>query len=285
MLSLLLIAAIVLSHPISPLFLGIYLFAVLLVTMVFRENLLKHAMDFFSRITLISKSKISSDTKNILRFTVLLLFLCSFWFFWTIYQASPNYEGVQAPISKVLDLSFLRNLDIALQWTTGGQGFLYPQISQLSLFIYAIFLISILAVFFASLFKFFRYRGPVGQSTTLLILTLTAIGSGVMSYLLFSSSGERFLLGRGLIFFLLMGSICISAYLVEPNAKKTRIKTTVASMFILFLVCSFPLIAYSKEASILTPSVGGLVFLSENIDLSERTLSMTNDRQLLHTLI
>jgi hypothetical protein len=103
-----------------------------------------------------------------------------------------------------------------------------------------------------------------------------------MSYLLFSSSGERFLLGRGLIFFLLMGSICLATYILGTNLKLQKIKTAFAFTLILLLFFTFPIISYSKEAyNTFTPSAdAGLNFLASEIDLSKKTLSMTNDQQL-----
>jgi hypothetical protein len=49
-----------------------------------------------------------------------------------------------------------------------------------------------------------------------------------------------------------------------------------------FLVCTFPFISYSKEAyNTFTPSAGaGLSFLSTNINLEDKTLSMGYDQQL-----
>ena len=282
--SLLLIVAVTLTHPISPIFLGIYLSVALLVSLLSRVNSVKlYTGSFFANLFLNIKPKVSPIRRKAFRLTILLLFLCALWFYWTIYQASPNYVGVEAPVSNVLDLTFLTNLMHVFEWTASGQGFIYPQISQLSLFVYAIFLVSTITIFMVNLFNFLRRRGRVEQSIpTLLTLTLTAIGSGVMSYLLFSSSGERFLLGRGLIFFLLMGSICIATYLTGTTIKKSNLKTAIAFIFVIFLVCTFPIISYSKEAyNTFTPSAeSGLIFLSQNIDLSQKTLSMTGDQQL-----
>ncbi|MCL5877799.1 MAG: hypothetical protein M1540_08320 [Candidatus Bathyarchaeota archaeon] len=277
-LSLLLIVALVLTHPISPLFLGIYLSAAVIVNLFYR----KHPAEQVYAVPYINKLSATSPRRNVLRLTLLLLVLGAFWFYWTLYQASPNYLGVQATVSKVFDLTFLTNVASAVQWTAGGQGFLYPQVSQLSLFIYAIFLVSVIAIFAFSFVDFLRHKKHAGQSTSLLLtLTLTAIGSGIMSYLLFASSGERFLLGRGLIVFLLMGAVCVASYFAG-SGKSGLIKTTVAFVLVAFLVCTFPVIAYSKEAyNTFTPSAeSGLVFLSENIDLSQETLSMTSDQQL-----
>jgi hypothetical protein len=277
-LSLLLIAALVLTHPISPLFLGIYLAAAVIANFFYR----KHPTEQDFTVPFINKLSASSPSRNVLRLTLLLLALGALWFYWTLYQASPNYLGVQTTVSKVLDFTFLSNIAGAVEWTTGGQEFLYPQVSQLSLFIYAIFLVSVIAILGVYVVDFLRHKKQFAQSTPMLLtLTLTALGSGVMSYLLFASSGERFLLGRGLVVFILMGSICLALYL-SNSVKIRRLKTVFAFSFIAFLVFTFPIIAYSKEAyNTFTPSAeSGLVFLSGNLNLSEVSVSMTSDQQL-----
>ena len=283
-LSLVLIIAITLTHPISPIFLAIYLFSVIIVNLFYGKNSMM--LRSFGLFTDYFKGKTFENhgfNRKIFRAPLMLVFLGAAWWFWTVYEAAPNYAGVDVPISRVLDLSFLTNFLNALEWTTGGQGFIYPRISQLSLGIYGVFLICIVIIFLTSLIKFVKYRkNQIDKKVpTLLTLTLTAFASGVMSYLLFSSSGERFLLGRGLIFFLLMGSICMATYVVG-NVKWPKIKTAIAFTFILLLFFTFPIISYSKEAyNTFTPSAdAGLNFLANKIDLSEKTLSMTNDQQL-----
>jgi hypothetical protein len=79
-----------------------------------------------------------------------------------------------------------------------------------------------------------------------------------------------------------MGSICIATYISANNIKRSKIKIAVAFAFVLFLVFTFPVISYSKEAyNTFTPSAdAGLKFLTNKIDLSNKTLSMTSDQQL-----
>ena len=283
--SLLIILAATLTHPISPIFLGIYLICVLIVNFLFGKNsMMLHSFGVSLKCFFKGKDlRTYYINSRIFIVPLMFLFLVDFWLYWTIYEAAPNYIGVDVPVSKILDLSFLTNLINTVEWTTGGQGFIYPRISQLSLSIYGIFLVSIATIFLINLFKFLKNRKNVEISVPIrLTLTLTAIASGVMSYLLFSSSGERFLLGRGLIFFLLMGSICIATYIVGTNVKRPKIKIAIAFVFILFLFFTFPIISYSKEAyNTFTPSAdAGLKFLTNKIDLSHKTLSMTSDQQL-----
>jgi hypothetical protein len=265
-LNLLVIAALVLTHPVSPIFLGLYVSSVLLVSLTqVRRDFLK-----------------SKATRSFVRVNVVLLFvfLIIFWSYWTFYKVAPNYVGVKTPVANILNLNFITNLVNAVEWTAGGQGFIYPLISHLSLFIYALFMVGVLAVFVFNLFKIIKKKDTL--TTVRIELALTAILSAAMSYLLFSSSGERFLLGRGLIFFLLLGSACIATYISRDRPKRFRVQTAASFVFILFLVCTFPIIAYSKEAynTFTPPAETGLVFISTKVDLSNKTISMTSDQQL-----
>ncbi len=262
-LNLLIIVALVSTHPISPTFLGIYIFSSVIVSGLFLNR------D-------ILRNKISG---RLLKMDIFMaLFLVFFWLYWTFYKAAPNYIGLTIPISNILNLNFLNNLKSAFAWTAGGQGFIYPQISQLSLFIYALFLIMVLIMFFLSLKTLRNARGYHLVSLRL-ELALTALISAALSYLLFSASGERFLLGRGLIIFLLMGSVCVATYIQQDKSKKSKV---IALAFILFLTYSFPVISYSKEAynTFTPPAEEGLIFLSTQIDLSNKTVSMTSGQQL-----
>ncbi len=288
--SIFLIVAVILTHPISPLFLGIYLFAVLFVNLLFGKNsMMVHSANLLTSKPLKNEKfnsltfKVHHIVRRTFQIPLMLIFLVDAWWLWTIFMAAPSYIGVDASMSHVFDLSFLTNLVKGFEWTTGGQGFIYPEISQLSLLIYGIFLVTTLSILAVNLFKLRNRQKNDGKMVSLrLTLTLTAVGSGIMSYLLFSSSGERYLLGRGLIFFLLMGSICLASYIVGPDIKHVKIKISAVFLFIIFLVCTFPIVSYSKEAyNTFTPSANlGLNFLVNNIDLSKETLSMTNDQQL-----
>lgn len=277
-LNLLVIAALVVTHPISPLFLGVYLAAILGV--VFIERLLR-ALPLRSTSTTLSIKKEHQATWPYL--AILLCFLTFFWLYWTMYVAAPNYSGVEAPVKKVLSLGFIDNLANAVEWTAGDQGFIYPQISQLSLSIYAIFLVGVFIISIVNIFKIFWVKSLTGIDYLRLRLSITALGSAVISYLLFSSSGERFLLGRGLIFLLIMSSICIATYLTYPklSIRRTKILRVMSFAFLLVLVCSYPIVAYSKEAynTFTAPAQEGLEFISK-LDLANKTISMGYDQQL-----
>jgi hypothetical protein len=274
-LSFFLIIILTLTHPISPIFLALYLASILIVYFLF--NIKKRTISSFFVY------HFDTNSKNIvlIKHTVLSLsFLLAIWFYWTIFQAAPRYHGIDMPLSKFFNLNFLSNLLDTFQWTAGGQGFIYSEISQLSLIIYGIFLMSTSSILFFDFLALLIGKKRIQASPLRLRLTFTALGSVILGYLLFATSGERFLLGRGLIFFLFMGSICMATIFV--NAKFKKMKIILFLIFILFLFTTFPVISYSKEAyNTYTPSAeAGLVFLSNNIDLSKQTLSMTGDRQL-----
>ena len=272
------IAALVVTHPVSPLFLGVFLTAILGV--VFLEKILR-ALPFHSE----SKAPLTETHYHAAwpYLATLLCFLAVFWVYWTMYIAAPNYAGVEAPVEKVLNFGFVDNLANVVEWTAGGQGFIYPQISQLSLAIYGIFLICALIIFAVGAFKLFWRKLLTDLDHLRLKLSITALGSAVISYLLFSASGERFLLGRGLIFLVIMSSICIGTYITYPklSTRKTNIMQAASVALLLALVCSYPVVAYSKEAynTFTAPAREGLEFLSK-LDLANKTISMGYDQQL-----
>jgi hypothetical protein len=259
-LNIVVISALILTHPISPLFLWIYIFSALFLSVVFRT-------DRRSKITLFS----------------LLAFLSTFWFIWTYFVAAPNYNGIDSPLNRVLSLEFLNKVENTLQWTAGGQGFIFPEIGELSLYIYAIFGILIVLITGWTVTNLLKKRRQTDQATrTRLQLAIAALGSAAIGYLLFSASGERFLLGRGLLFFLLLGSVCVASYLQGVKFKQSKMWAALTILFIIVLSLSFPVVSYSKENyNTFTPdSEGALIFLTTQMDLINKTISMGYDQQL-----
>ena len=263
-LSFLSIGALVLIHPISPVMLGVFFFSVVAVNVVFRKRISNEAgSKFFG-----------------LPFLVLVV---GIWGAWTVI-ASSFFVGVRSAVSSILHFSFLSRLFTVSEFTVGGSGFIYPWIQNLSLAIYGFIFILVLSgliIRFKGLKSF--VSGKLNSLTyKRLILVFAAAIFAVMSFLLFLSSGERFLLGRGLLFFLFMGSMVIATYFVVESPRWRRTKLIVALVLVVFLVCTFPVISYSKEAyNSFTPSADeGLKFLSSEIDLSQNSLSMTSMQQL-----
>jgi hypothetical protein len=262
-----LILLLTITHPISPIVLGIYLLAAMLVAFVFRR--VANEDDYVPKTSL----------------SPMFIFLGLIWFSWTIYWARLYYPGVQVAVLNVLNLKFLSKLFLASEFTVGGQSFIFPEVSDISLAIYAIFLLLFLAPFMWNSIRILFRRGKTQltyRSYKLLTLSLAALSYAALGYMLFLSSGERFLLGRGLLFFIFMGSIVIATYLIGLRQIKSKVKTLLIFGLVAFLVCTFPLMSYSKEAyNTFTPSAGaGLNFLSSNVNLSQENLSMAMDQQL-----
>jgi hypothetical protein len=115
-----------------------------------------------------------------------------------------------------------------------------------------------------------------------IVLSFAAFMNAMMGVVLFLSSGERFLLGRGLLYFLFFGSMVFTTYFLKSGHFGSKVRKVIASSIIVILFCSFPIISYSKEAyNSFTPSAeAGLTFLSSNIDLSKNSISMGVDQQL-----
>jgi hypothetical protein len=262
-----LILLLTLSHPISPIVFGIYLLAAMLVAFVFRR--VAKEDDYVPKTSL----------------SPMFIFLGLIWFSWTVFYAMPKYFGVQIAVQNVLNLKFLSKLFLASEFTVGGQSFIFPEVSDISLAIYAIFLLLFLAPFMWNSIRIMFRRGKTPltyRSYKLLTLSLAALAYAALGYMLFLSSGERFLLGRGLLFFIFMGSIVIATYLIGLRQIKSKVKTLLIFGLVAFLVCTFPLMSYSKEAyNTFTPSAGaGLNFLSSNVNLSQESLSMAMYQQL-----
>jgi hypothetical protein len=257
-----LMVLLVLVHPISPLFLIVYLFFIVI-------------FGSFNYKT----GKLYKNSRKI-AFSLLLLLSVS-WFLWTYFEAASNYVGITAPFYRVISFEFLNSLSGSVQWTTGGQGFIFPLIGQLSLFVYAAVGLLIVLVCGPSILFFFLKKGFDYTLRIRLQLAFAALGSAAIGYLLFSSSGERFLLGRGLLFFLLFGSITIAAF-----ATNTKIKSKTLVPFlvpvVLFLAVTFPVVAYSKESyNTFTPQACEVLsFIGAKMDLTNKTISMGYDQQL-----
>jgi hypothetical protein len=265
-LSFLSIVALTVIHPISPIALGVYILAAILVGFVFRKKPIPNLA--VSNTLLIP----------------LFIFLCVVWFAWTTMYAMQNYLGVETALLNAFNLGFLRRLFSVSEFTVGGDAFIYPQIHQLGLAIYGFFLLISLPLVIDLRRVLF---GHEKAKTSVLIyrrmtLFLAAILYGVMGLLLFLSSGERFLLGRGLLFFVFMGSIASATYFTSPVRIGNKVKNILALGIIIILVCTFPVVSYSKEAyNTFTPSAGaGLSFLAAKANLSGRSLSMGGSQQL-----
>jgi hypothetical protein len=256
-----------LTHPISPMSLGVYILSYIVVGFVFRFQ--NGTSKFFSRSFLLS----------------FLFFLGIVWFSWTIFYAMTIYYGLESALFNFFNFGFFASLLEVSSFTVGAQSFIVPEIHQISLLIYGIFLIfSIMPMLEYSLRALGRFN-PESTSFSLfdkMGLSFTAIVSAAMGFFLFLSSGERFLLGRGLLYFIFMASMVVATYFVSRGKFSGNLKKIVAFGLIIFLFFSFPVLSYSKEAyNSFTPSAdSGLRFLTSNVELNNKTISMGVDQQL-----
>jgi len=268
-LSIFIILALTLAHPISPISFGIFLAAAGILNIFCKRKRVCGG-------PLFGTSFVASN----------LLFLGIVWFTWTMYHAMSVYKSIEYAMLNVVTLRFLGRLEYASKWTAGGQGFIYSEIHKLNLEVYVVFLVfvSILLILDLSRGRF-AWKKPMTtkhaayKQITLAFSSIIYAGFG---YLLFLATGQHCLLGRGLFFFILLGSMSISMYLDRQNRTSKTFKDVITIIFVLYLLFSFPVISYSKEAyNTFTPSAGhGLTFVASHIDLSKNSISMSFDQQL-----
>lgn len=276
------ILALVLTHPISPITLGIFLFVVVVSDAVINTFSLRRGFSTSLPTVSVSNS--------------ILLFLGLSWAAWTFYWAISIYVGVETAILNVISFKFFSRFEYATEWTMGG-GFIYQEINTLSLIVYAIFLLSASALLLLNVGKsalgnlFHRKATTKGQKTRpiidyeIVILALSSIGYAAFSYVLFLATRQRYMLGRGLIFFILFASICISKYIIRQNNVHKRIRNLgnlIIVILFVFLLVSFPIVSYSKEAyNTFTPSSDhGLAFIASYIDVANKSISLAFLQQL-----
>jgi len=265
------IFALILTHPISPISLGIFLFAAAVLSLFSKTT---PAIGRFPFKTSVLAS--------------ILLFLGTAWFAWTTLQVASIYETVEYALLDVFTLRFLDRLGNVLGWTAGGQSFIYPGIHQLNLSAYVVFLLFVSLLLLLDLTRRFAWKRIVtdnrardGAYERIPFVAFSSLIYAAFGYMLFLATDQRFLLGRGLIFYIFMASIYISKHLVRRNQIGRDFKEFVVVSVVLFLLFSFPIISYSKEAyNTFTPSAAhGLTFVSQ-IDLSRKSVSMSFDQQL-----
>jgi hypothetical protein len=263
------IAANVFTHPISPLSLGLFFVAILLVRLIGR------------RFTPASEFQVPNNLFSKVSYGM-VAFLGIAWFVWTTSWASSIYESVGITIRRVLTLSFLTQVERVSEFTTGG-GFIYRNISLINEVVYAVFALFAVLVIVWHLGRWLLRKKETYLSLLSLLFAFSSVAFAGYAYALFLASGQRTLLGRGLLFFIYAGAISISLFLLK---ERTKIKTAIINVGTLLLIASlfvtFPIVSYSKEAyNTYTPSSGsGMVFISSFVNLSKYSISMSADQQL-----
>lgn len=258
--------ALVVTHPISPVSLGIYLGTGVFISFLVRRWAQSRDPE--------SPSLISNMSWG------LVLLLGIIWLLWTLYWAAMQYGAVDNAVAKILSLRFLQDLRQVTAFT--GGGFIYGNIQLLSLIIYGLVGLFDLGVFFTNLRNLRANRSDPHQILKL-FFTLSSILFAGYSYLLFLGTGEHVLLGRGLLFFIVNSLIAFTLQLYHHRQHLiSNVKLGALFALILVLFITFPVAAYSKEAyNTHTPTSGaGLAFIGSHLDVSRYSLSMGADRQL-----
>ena len=261
------ILALILTHPVSPLSLGIFLGSALLIQVVQR---------FYSHHRWHNAKNVVSNIS-----WELMFFLVICWLIWTLNWATTQYPSINSALSRIFTLQFLRDLQLISEFTGKG-GFIYGGVQLLNLLIYGIFGILDLIVFLFSLLKF---RSNTEDPHLILSLFFSSSGLvfAVYGFSLYLGTGEHVLLGRGLLFFIFSSSITLTLQLFQQNQKRLKpLKQLALFTLLTFLFITFPVNSYSKEAyNTHTPtSEAGLHFIATTLDLSTHSISMAASRQL-----
>jgi len=264
----LLILFCVITHPISPISLGIFLIPIVLLTM------LKEKLGFTGSLNSINL-RVSTKT---------VMFLVILWLGWTLYWSFSVYKSIGYTIDRILSLSFVSQIEHVSRFTSTG-GFYYQNISLLEETIYAIVAAFALITILINLYKLALHKKRNLTDFLGLLFSLLAILFAVFAYALFLSTGEQTLLGRGLIFYVFAGGVCMALLLQEvPKGghKFFRPKSLLTIFLIMLFFVSYPVVSYSREAyNTFTPSFGqGLSFLSTIPNLNDLNVSMSSYQQL-----
>lgn len=270
----LVILALVLSHPISPLNLGIFLIVAYVCIYLIRRVVWKETE---------SMSWIWSKK-------VLILFLGSAWITWLFYAVFPINRSIEYALRRILTLRFSMSfIKRATEFSLGGGSFYFQWIFDLTRLTYVSYLVIAVILVFCDIliFKLFqreRVNDLILKKTVLIISSICFAG---FSYLLLLVTGDHHLLYRGQIPFILMISTYIaSIFLITKRAHvaKWRLYTVrlLFSFWVFSLAVAFPFVSYSIGAYNSFPqSEGeGMRFIANEIHLMGKTVSMATEQQI-----
>ncbi|MFC2067621.1 hypothetical protein ACFLTP_01175 [Chloroflexota bacterium] len=268
-LAILAIGAVIISHPISPILLGIFLSAALLA--------------YFSR----------SMIKSRLVLAIILLVCMGGWFIWGwfLWPTLSSTQTIGEAIEAIMGNIFTGSLATISHFLV-GKAFYFDSIFNINRAIYALYgLTAALAV----LFVFARARvcrkgardflsRLGGLTREELFLAISMLLLIVLSVLL----AEVFhtLIERGLTFIILTISGVIASIVTRVyEPAKTNVRRFMAgsaTVVIVFLTLAFPLVAYSIDAYTSFPvsEESGLKFLAESTPLDAKTLTTTSGPQI-----
>jgi hypothetical protein len=260
---------VVMSHPISPILLGIFLGATLLT--------------YYSRQNIKSQIIIAG-----------LLFICILgWYFWPHISFVSSRDSILSSITEDLSNRILPDdLNNTLQLTT-GKSFLYSYISSINRVVYLLYglfvsiLIFIVLVITYRKQKYFRLWLVKlgGLSRNQIFLTIAAPVLLVATILM--SELDPVLMERGLTLAILAISGVVASLLYTLLRRTTGFNKILSwsgtVLVLIFLVMSFPLISYSIDAYSSFPSSeeNGLKFTSDHISLSDKVLVDASGPQII----
>ena len=263
--------AVTLTHPISPLSLGVFIICIAIIEVLNKIRYLGKMEDIFRNIT----SRVSLETVS---------FLVVAWFAWTISWASVVYKGVWYSIYRVVTLQFMKYFEKAVKFTT-KQGFIYGYINNIELTVYGLLMVFPAISILMNLRRWISKENERSVNHIEVLFALSSAAFAVFSYALFLSSGDHHLLGRGLIFFAIMGAVNMALTLMPSHKRHANQKLggLICLALVLFFYSTFPLVSYSKEAyNTYTPSQkAGFTFIAKYADTVTKNFSASSDQQLM----
>ncbi len=271
-----LIPVIIITHPVSPLLLWVFLGAGLVVYMTRRKSKIQITM-------------------------AAMLVVCILgWFIWPTISVVSYPENIISPADSSFAEWFQgeqrnvlpQDLTTATQFAF-GRAFIYESIFNINRIIYLLYgLLSVTAVVFVlartwrqkiSWKHFMRRLGGMTRKQLFMILSLMVL---VLLAILLSQRTHD-LIERALTFAILtMSAVFVSTLSIYYFRIKKNCRKIVAggmTLILLFLTLSFPLVAYSIDAYSSFPASekAGLEFVSDNISLSDKELICSFGQQII----
>ena len=262
----LMIVAIVVCHPISPLILLVFLGAALIASL----------------------SRRIGATQAVIASMVVACFVG--WFFWPLVSLVPGQvatvPGQVATIVGSISPGELRTTEQYLF----GTPFIYPHIYNLNKGIYILYaVVAMILLLYILVAIYLRGRNTKkwasklgGLSRSQIFLAMSLPLFLILTFLLAEKAHD--LIERGLTFIVLAVSCLIASVVINPHhfkLSKKLLKPPVL-MLVLFLTLSFPVVAYSIDAYTSFPESeeAGLKFLAMDIPLDKKTIAMNSAVQL-----
>jgi hypothetical protein len=263
--------AVILTHPISPISLGVFIICIAIIEVLNKIRFLGRMEASFKNIT----SRVSLETVS---------FLVVAWFAWTISWASVVYKGVWYSIYRVVTLQFMIYFEKAVKFTT-KQGFIYGYINNIELIVYGLLMVFPAIAILRNLRRWLSKENERSVNHIEVLFALASVAYAVFSYALFLSSGDHHLLGRGLVFFAIMASVNMAITLLPSTKLRTNQKLggVICLALVLFFYSTFPLVSYSTDAyNTYTPTQkAGFTFISKYADTVTKSFSSSSDQQLM----